>query len=78
MASSLEVNKVLAAILTAGIVASASGVISRIIYHPSVPEEAAYPIEVAATEGAAEDGAAAPTVSLARPGCAGASTQGGS
>jgi cytochrome c len=65
MASSLEVNKVLAAILTAGIVASASGVISRIIYNPSVPEEAAYPIEVAATEGAAEDGAAAPTVSLA-------------
>ena len=65
MASSLEVNKVLAAILTAGIVASASGVISRIIYHPSVPEEPAYPIEVAATEGAAEDGAAAPTVSLA-------------
>ena len=64
MASSLEVNKVLAAILTAGIVASGSGVISRIIYQPSMPEEAAYPIEVAATEGATEDGAA-PTVSLA-------------
>ena len=64
MASSLEVNKVLAAILTAGIVASGSGVISRIIYQPSMPEEAAYPIEVAAIEGAAEDGAA-PTVSLA-------------
>ena len=64
MASSLEVNKVLAAILTAGIVASASGVISRIIYHPSIPEEPAYPIEVAATEGDTDD-AAAPTVSLA-------------
>ena len=64
MASSLEVNKVLAAILTAGIVASGSGVISRIIYQPSVPEEAAYPIEVAATEGVA-DGEAAPEVSLA-------------
>jgi cytochrome c len=65
MASSLEVNKVLAAILTAGIVASGSGVISRIIYQPSMPEEAAYPIEVAATEGATEGDGAAPTVSLA-------------
>ena len=64
MASSLEVNKTLAAILTAGIVASASGVISRIVYQPHMPEEAAYPIEVAeADAGAADD--AAPTVSLA-------------
>jgi cytochrome c2 len=57
MASSLEFNKTLAAILTAGIVASGSGVLSRILYHPTVPEEPAYPIEVAATEaGAAEEG----------------------
>jgi cytochrome c len=46
MASSLETNKALAALLTAGIIASGSGVISRIIYHPSMPEENAYVIEV--------------------------------
>lgn len=57
MASSLEINKVLAAILTAGIVASGSGVISRIIYNVEVPEEQAYPIAV--TEGEATDGEAA-------------------
>jgi cytochrome c len=67
MASSLELNKTLAAILTAGIVASGSGVISRIVYHPQIPEEAAYPIEVAATgEGAGEaEGSEAPAASLA-------------
>ncbi|MGH6904279.1 MAG: c-type cytochrome, partial [Geminicoccaceae bacterium] len=46
MAASLETNKALAALLTAGIIASGSGVISRIIYHPSMPEENAYVIEV--------------------------------
>ncbi len=50
MASSLEFNKTLAAILTAGILASGTGVLSRMLYHPSVPEEPAYPIEVAASE----------------------------
>ena len=67
MASSLEVNKMLAAILTAGIIASGSGVISRMVFHETVLEEPAYPIEVAATgEGAAGEAAgAAPTVSLA-------------
>ena len=43
MASSLEVNKILAALLTAGIIASGTGVISRIIYHPSIPEEQRLP-----------------------------------
>ena len=66
MASSLEVNKILAAILTAGIIASGSGVISRIVYHPHVPEEPAYPIAVAATEDGAEAaGGEGPAVSLA-------------
>ena len=65
MASSLEVNKMLAAILTAGIIASGSGVISRIVYRPHVPQERAYPIEVAVTEDGAEDARAEPTVSLA-------------
>ncbi len=49
MASSLETNKILAAILTAGIFASGAGVASRIIYHPAPPEEPSYLIEVAAT-----------------------------
>ena len=67
MASSLEVNKTLAAILTAGIVASGAGVISRIIYSPHAPEENAYPIEVAGTggEGTEAGAEAAPPVSLA-------------
>jgi cytochrome c len=54
MAASLETNKILAALLTAGIIASGSGVISRILYHPSMPEENAYVIEV--PEGEAGDG----------------------
>ena len=57
MASSLETNKTLAALLTAGIIASGAGVISRIIYHPSMPEENAYVIEV--TEAETGDGEAA-------------------
>jgi cytochrome c len=65
MASSLEVNKTLAALLTAGIIASGSGVVSRMVFHQSVLEEAAYPIEVPeVSEGGGEE-AAAPTVSLA-------------
>ena len=55
MASSLETNKILAAILTAGIFASGAGVMSRIIYHPEVPAEPSYIIEIAA-EGAGEGG----------------------
>ena len=58
MASSLEVNKMLAAILTAGIIASGTGVISRIIYHPHAPEENAYPIEVTGQQGATQAGGA--------------------
>lgn len=52
MASSLEFNKALAAILTAGIIASGAGVFSRIIYHPDIPAERAYPIDTAALEAA--------------------------
>ncbi len=57
MASSLEFNKTLAAVLTAGIIASGVGVFSRIIYHPTVPEERAYPIDMAAVEGAGQEAA---------------------
>jgi cytochrome c len=60
--ASLETNKALAAILTAGIIASGAGVISRIIYHPSMPEENAYVIEVpeGETAGAAAEAEVAP------------------
>jgi cytochrome c len=65
MASSLDVNKTLAALLTAGISASGSGGVSRMVFLQSVLEEAAYPIEVPeVSEGGGEE-AAAPTVSLA-------------
>lgn len=57
MASSLEFNKALAAVLTAGIIASGAGVFSRIIYHPDIPEERAYPIDMAALEQAGGEAA---------------------
>jgi cytochrome c len=57
MAASLEFNKALAAVLTAGIIASGAGVFSRIIYHPEIPEERAYPIDMAAVESAGEEAA---------------------
>jgi cytochrome c len=59
MASSLEFNKALAAVLTAGIIASGAGVFSRMIYHPAMPEERAYPIDMAAVESAGEQAATA-------------------
>jgi cytochrome c2 len=64
MAASLETNKALAALLTAGIIASGSGVISRILYHPSMPEENAYVIEVAEATGDGEAAAEAETPPL--------------
>lgn len=57
MASSLEFNKALAAVLTAGIIASGTGVVSRMIYHPHVPEERAYPIDMTALEAAGGEAA---------------------
>jgi cytochrome c2 len=68
MAASLEVNKVLAAILTAGIIASGTGVVSRMIFHPRAPEKNAYPIEVTEAAGggakAAKEEAAPPIAVL--------------
>jgi cytochrome c len=51
MASSLEGNKILAAVLTAGILASGSGVISRMLYSPHMLEENVFPVDVAAVTG---------------------------
>jgi cytochrome c len=58
MAASLEFNKALAAVLTAGIIASGAGVLSRMVYHPEIPEERAYPIDMAAVEAEGEEAAA--------------------
>ena len=57
MAASLEFNKALAAVLTAGIIASGAGVLSRMIYHPVIPEERAYPIDMSAVEQAGQEAA---------------------
>jgi cytochrome c len=57
MAASLEFNKALAALLTAGIIASGAGVVSRMIFHPVIPEERAYPIDMAAVEAEGEEAA---------------------
>ncbi len=65
MASSLETNKILAAILTAGIFASGAGVVSRIIYTPTVPEEPSYIIEVAAEDGSGDSGDGGEVISVA-------------
>jgi cytochrome c len=59
MASSLEGNKIFAAILTAGIIASGSGVLSRMIYGPHHLEEPAFRIEIPDAAGGGEAGAAA-------------------
>ena len=62
--ASLETNKALAAVLTAGIIASGSGVISRILYQPSMPEENAYVIQVAEVESEGEAAAEAEAAPL--------------
>lgn len=57
MASSLESNKIAAAVLTAGVVAMLSGFVAELLYHPHVElEENAY--VVAASEGGAAEEAA--------------------
>jgi cytochrome c len=50
MASSLEANKIIAAVLTAGIVAMGSGVFSRILYQPHRLEEPVFRIAAAEAE----------------------------
>ena len=65
MAGSLEGNKILAALLTAGVIAMTAGFIAHTIYSPKELAENAYPIEVetAAATTAGED-AAEPEVSI--------------
>jgi cytochrome c len=54
--ASLEFNKMMAAVLTAGVLASGAGVVSRILYQPHAPEEVAYGIEVPEGGGAPAEG----------------------
>lgn len=55
MASSLESNKIAAAVLTAGVIAMLSGFVAELVYHPHVElEENAYPIAAAPEGGAGE------------------------
>ncbi|MFZ1428219.1 MAG: cytochrome c family protein [Geminicoccaceae bacterium] len=53
MAGSLEGNKLVAAILTAGIIGAGSSVFAHILYSPHHLEEPVFVIEAAAPEGAA-------------------------
>lgn len=54
-----KMNNLFAALLIAGIVAMLAGFVSHLAYHPHMPEEAAFPIEVADAAPAADAGAAA-------------------
>jgi cytochrome c len=58
MASSLEGNKILAAVLTAGVIAMASGFVAELVYHPEQLEENAFPVatETGGADTAAMDG----------------------
>lgn len=58
----MEFNKIFAALLVAGIVASLTGFISKKLVHPETLEENAYKVEVADVEGGG-----APTVQLPEP-----------
>ena len=58
MASSLEGNKILAAVLTAGVIAMASGFVAELVYHPEQLEENAFPVATDTGEADGEDAAA--------------------
>ncbi len=55
MAASLEANKIVGAILTAGIIASASGNLARILYKPEKLEEPVFRVEAAEGEAPAAE-----------------------
>lgn len=63
--STLEVNKIVGAVLTAAVVAMMAGFIAEIVYHREAPEEHAY--EVAVGEGAGPGEAAAPVEKAVEP-----------
>ena len=63
MASSLESNKIAAAVLTAGVIAMLSGFAAELLYHPEMLEENVYVVAAADGGGPAEvQEAAAPAL----------------
>lgn len=58
MASSLEGNKLAAAILTAGIIGVGSAVLSDLLYRPHLPKEPAFPVAATGGPAPAEEKAA--------------------
>lgn len=65
MASSLEFNKLLAGVLTAGIIASLSGIIAGMLYRPQPLQQHAFSVAVPEGTDAADGDAADDTPSLA-------------
>ena len=67
MASSLELNKLVAGVLTAGVIAMGAGVVASILYHPRGLEENAFKVIDEGAEGAetVDTADAAPEASLA-------------
>jgi cytochrome c len=59
MASSLEGNKILAAVLTAGVIAMASGFVAELVYQPAHMEENAFPVATETSGATDGEGAAA-------------------
>lgn len=57
--STLEINKIIAAVLTAGIIASFSGFVAEILMHPQELEENVYVVAGAAGEAAGQEAAPA-------------------
>ena len=60
MSNSLELNKIFAAILTAGVTFGMAGLVGRLVVHPTTPKQAAIQIG----EPAAAPVAAAPALAL--------------
>lgn len=59
----MELNKIFAAVLVAGITAMFAGFVAKLVYHPQHPTESAYH----ASEGAATEAAAPAAVQTAEP-----------
>lgn len=76
MSNSLEMNKIFAAILTAGVTFGMAGVIGRLIVHPKMPHESALQVAEAAPAQAAA-APAAPALEPIKPLLAAANVQNG-
>ena len=57
MSSSLEFNKIAAAVLTAGITLMVANFVAELLVHPSLPDENAFPITVSDESGNSDSGA---------------------